>query len=115
MDNCVPRSANTSCQKRAVKHGSRSDTISIGMVSEHHTICHGVGTPSQQQTRRLFGCLLELQQDAPACRSGLQRTRYQSSACYQAEDQRRSPLKWTVNTPTESEVTEVEPAGRAQA
>ncbi|KAE9091637.1 hypothetical protein PF007_g18800 [Phytophthora fragariae] len=32
-----------------------------------------------------------------------------------AEDQRQSPLRWTANTPTESVVTEVEPARRAQA
>ncbi|OWZ17201.1 hypothetical protein PHMEG_0008896 [Phytophthora megakarya] len=31
MENRVPRSVNTSCQKRAVKRGSRSDTKSVGM------------------------------------------------------------------------------------
>ncbi|KAE8960252.1 hypothetical protein PF004_g29738 [Phytophthora fragariae] len=40
---------------------------------------------------------------------------YQSSACCQAEDQTQSPLRWIANTPTESVVTEVEPARRAQA
>ncbi|GMF62782.1 unnamed protein product [Phytophthora fragariaefolia] len=104
MDNGVPRSVNTSCQKRAVKRGSRSDTVSIGIPWCLNTM--------STNRRAVY---LAVTSAGSAARSTilLKRSTKTTIPVLRLLSGGRTKMKWTASTPTELEVTEVEPARQA--